>query len=122
VPPQVVASFTASDTVTPGATRGVRARRARSGALTVTWTAAKNAKRYGITVHLADGSTKTVETTRKSARISGLGAGFQGTISVHAQGVQGDWGKAGSARVAATGKAKTAFLPHSELGKAKKKK
>jgi hypothetical protein len=117
VPPQVLASFTAPDTVTPGATRGVTVRRASSGALTVTWTAAKNAKRYGVTVKLADGSAKTVETKRGSVRIGGLGAGFKGTVTVHAQGVQGNWGKAGSARFTASGKAKTAFLPHSELGK-----
>jgi hypothetical protein len=119
VPPQVVASFTAPDTVTPGATRGVQVRRAKSGTLTVTWTAAKNAKRYGITVKLADGSAKTVETARRSVRISGLGAGFGGTATVHAKGVEGNWGKAGSTRFKATGKPKTAFLAHSSLGKAK---
>jgi hypothetical protein len=121
VPPSVVASFTAPDTVTPGATRGVKVRRAKSGALTVTWTAAKNVKRYGITVHLADGSAKTVETARRSARISGVGAGFGGTATVRAQGVQGNWGKAGNARFKATAKPKTAFLAHSELGKTKTK-
>jgi hypothetical protein len=121
VPPQVVASFTAQDTVTPGATRGVKVRRAKSGAVTVTWTAAKNAKRYGITVKLADGSAKTVKTARRSVKISGLGAGFGGTATVHAQGVQGNWGKAGSARFKATAKPKTAFLDHKLLGKTKAK-
>jgi hypothetical protein len=121
VPPYPVASFTAPDTVTPGATRGVKVRRTKSRALTVTWTAAKNAKRYGITVHLADGSAKTVETARRSARISGLGAGFKGTVTVHAQGVQGNWGKAASGRFKATAKPKTAFLDHKSLGKTKAK-
>ena len=124
VPPSVVARFTAPDTVTPGATRGVTARRAaKRGAqattLVVTWKPARNAKRYGITVRQANGTARLVSATatQHRVRIRGVLATFSGTVTVHAQGVQGDWGKGATARFAAPAKPKTAFLAHSELGK-----
>jgi hypothetical protein len=124
VPPSVVARFTAPDTVTPGATRGVTARRAakrgaRAGTLVVTWKDAKNAKRYGITVRQADGTYRLVKATaqRHQVRIRGVLATFSGTVTVHAQGVRGDWGRGATARFGASAQPKSAFLDHRELGK-----
>jgi hypothetical protein len=122
-PDYVVASFTAPDRVSPGATRRVHVRRVGTS-LVVSWAAAKNAKRYGITVRQPNGTYKLVRAggKRHSVRIRGLRADYAGTVWVHAQGLQGTWGKSGNARFKAKAKPWSAFGDYSKLGKKKAKK
>jgi hypothetical protein len=121
-PDYVVASFTAPDRVSPGATRHVRARRV-GASLVVSWEAARNATRYGITVRQSDGSYKLVKVGAKkhSVRIR-VRADFPGTVSVHARGPLGTWGKSATARFKQTAPRAVAFRDYSKLGKKKKAK
>jgi hypothetical protein len=123
VPDYVVATFTAPDRISPGATRGLRVRRAGKS-LVVSWTAARNAARYGVTVRQANGAYKLVRVAggKHSVRIKGIRADFAGTVWVHARGLLGNWGKSATARFAATAKPRSAFGDYSQLGKKHKKK
>jgi len=118
-PDAVVASFTAPDRVSPGATRHLRARRVGSS-LVVSWAPARNATRYGVTVRQSDGTYKLVRVSgaKHTVRIR-VRADFPGTVSVHARGLQGTWGKGATARFNQTAKRRTAFLDYSQLGKKK---
>jgi hypothetical protein len=122
-PDYAVATFTAPDRVTPGATRAVRARRVGK-TLVVSWAAAKNAVRYGITVRQPNGSYKLIlaGAGKRRVRIRGLSAAYSGTVSVHARGVLGNWGKGGKASFRAIAKPTTAFGDYSKLGQKPKQK
>jgi hypothetical protein len=123
VPDLVVARFHASDSVSPGATRGVRAR--RSGrTLVVSWRPAVNAAAYGITVRTADGTFRLVRAgkARRSVRIAGVPAAYAGTVAVHAQGPLGPWGRAATARFGATARPRSAFGDYRALGRGTRKK
>jgi hypothetical protein len=78
----------------------------------------------GITVRQPNGTYKLVRVggKRHSFRIRGIRADYAGTVWVHAQGLQGTWGKSGTVRFTAKEKPWSAFGDYSKLGKKKRPK
>ena len=119
VPDQDVATFTVGDRVSPGALRGLKVRRSGSR-LTVSWSAAVNAARYGITVQAANGQTRTVtvRAPKRTATIKGLSPQFGGSVTVSAQGgLPGVFGKRARGTFKAIAPRVSAFLDYKQLGK-----
>jgi hypothetical protein len=119
VPDQKVATFTVGDRVSPGSLRGLKIRRIGSR-LTVSWSAATNAKHYGITVQAANGQTRTitVRAPKRTTIIKGLSPQFGGTVTVSAEGgLPGVFGKRARASFKAVAPRVSAFLDYQQLGK-----
>jgi hypothetical protein len=119
VPDQDVATFTVGDGVSPGALRGLKLKRSGSR-LVLSWLAAKNAKRYGITVQAANGQTKTltVRAAKRTATIKGISPQFGGTVTVSAEGgLPGVFGKRARTTFKAVAPRVSAFLDYKQLGK-----
>ncbi len=118
-PDQDVATFTVGDRVSPGAIRGLKLKRSGSR-LVLSWLAAKNAKRYGITVQVANGQTKTltVGAAKRTATIKGISPQFGGTVAVSAEGgLPGVFGKRARGSFKAVAPRVSAFLDYKQLGK-----
>ncbi len=99
IPNQTLTSYRAPGVVRTGRPRRVKLRR-RGTRLTVRWSRARGAKRYGVLLRLADGTTRTysLSTRRRSLRIRRVPRTLGGSVSVSAQGVLLDWGRGKSAR------------------------
>ncbi|MES1193922.1 MAG: hypothetical protein ABUM26_06315, partial [Solirubrobacterales bacterium] len=118
-PDQDVATFSVGDRVSPGALRGLKVKRSGSR-LVLSWLAARNAKRYGITVQAANGQTRTVtvRAPKRTATIKGLSPQFGGTVTVSAEGgLPGVFGKRARATFTAVAPRVSAFLNYKQLGK-----
>lgn len=99
IPNQTLTTYRAPALVKTGTPRRVRLRR-RGTRLTVRWSKARGAKRYGVVLKLSDGSTRSFRLSprRRSLRIRPVPLSLSGSVRVSAQGVLMDWGRAKSAR------------------------
>ena len=99
---------------TPKAGRPGRVTNRRNGTtVSVTWSAVAGAVRYGVVLDRSDGSQQkfVVSSSHRSLRIKRYPLTVGGTVSVSAEGLLGDWGKARrSATFKALKKPASAFL------------
>ena len=115
---KVVARYKVGPPPKPGRPGRVRVRR-KGTALTVSWAAAKGVARYGLVVTPRGGVQKilTLPAKRLTKRVTGIPATQAGTVVVRALTEAGDAGPPASARFSATKKARSRFLPFSELAR-----
>ncbi len=99
LPDKTLARFRAPAIPRTGRPKRVSVRR-RGTRLAVRWSKARGAKRYGVVLRLGNGQTRMfrVSARRRSLRIRGVSRTLGGSVSVSAQGLLNDWGRARSRR------------------------